>query len=280
VSNRRYFFGRAAGALGGTAGAVLLGDTALAQTVTSPTTSKPTTFIQIHGTFHGGWVWRDVRRHLQGKGHRVFSPSLTGCGDRAHLINANVGLETHIQDILNLIKYEELDQIVLVGQAFAGPTITGVADKLRERIRHICFFDAIAPSKKRNTGVPREPDGALPDWFLKRQEQFIDGYQMVFSNDYPIDMLVPPDSPHAARIQRLLTPHPAKTWTDRLSLVNGGWKGLPRSFIHCVGQQYRKSSEKMIGPARGPGWKFIELDIPRDGMVTHPRLVAETLLSL
>jgi len=82
------------------------------------------------------------------------------------------------------------------------------------------------------------------------------------------------------RLKRLITTHPAKQWTDELTLENGGWEGLNPAFIHCVGQKYSKTSDRMVGPARGPGWEFIELDAPRNAMMTHPDLSAETLLQL
>jgi len=241
---------------------------------------NPQTFVLMHGTWHGGWVWRDVRNYLEDLGHRVFTPTLTGCGEREHLSTPYVGLDTHIQDIVNVIEFEELNDIVLVGHSFTGLAITGVADRLKDRIKHICYFDAIAPSETRNTGVPRNAEGEIPNWFKKRQEGFIDGYKMDMWAEYPLKMLLPEDHPQAKRIKRLITTHPAKTWTDELELKNGGWQGMSRSFIHCVGQKYRISSERMVGPARQPGWNFIELDIPRNGMVTHPALVAETFLNL
>lgn len=263
---------------------ILVGSAVLAGAACAPKTGtqklKPETFVLVHGTWHGGWAWRDVRNILQDAGHRVFTPTCTGCGEREHLSSPDVGLDTHIQDIINVIEFEELDNIILVGHSFAGVTITGVADRLRDRIKHIVFFDAIAPSETRRGGVPLEPDGSLPDWFQKRAEKFIDGYKMDMWEEYKIEMLVPADSPHAARIKRLITTHPAKQWTDELDLKNGGWAGLPRSFIHCIGQKYRQSSEKMVGPARKPGWNFIELDIPRDGMITNPELVANTFVEI
>jgi len=193
---------------------ILVGSAVLAGAACAPKTGtqklKPETFVLVHGTWHGGWAWRDVRNILQDAGHRVFTPTCTGCGEREHLSSPDVGLDTHIQDIINVIEFEELDNIILVGHSFAGVTITGVADRLRDRIKHIVFFDAIAPSETRRGGVPLEPDGSLPDWFQKRAEKFIDGYKMDMWEEYKIEMLVPADSPHAARIKRLITTHPAK----------------------------------------------------------------------
>ena len=84
----------------------------------------------------------------------------------------------------------------------------------------------------------------------------------------------------AAKLNRLITPHPVKQWIDELVLGRGGWESPKPTYIHCVGQTYRKTSDLMVGPARGPDWTFIELDVPRDGMLTHPNLVATMLSGL
>lgn len=132
----------------------------------------------------------------------------------------------------------------------------------------------------RMSGAPREADGSLADYFVKRQAGFIDGYKMDLWADYPLKMLLPEDHPKAGWVRSKITTHPAKAWTDILTLENGGWENMSRSFIHCIGQTFAMSSEKMVGPARAPGWQFIELDIARDGMVTHPDIVAEIFLKL
>ncbi len=249
---------------------------------TSAVDERARTFVLVHGTWHGGWVWRDVRALLQARGHRVFTPTCTGCGEREHLSSPDVGLETHIEDICNVIRFEELDDVVLVGHSFSGITITGVADRLRDRIRRIVFFDALVPRRGTMAAVSRDPDtGEYPDWWQERRKKFVDGHRMVLWDEYPVDMLVPPEMhAHVERLRRLITTHPARQWTDELVLEHGGWEDLRRAYVHCVGQQYQMSSEFMVGPAREPGWDFVELDAPRTAMMTHPELVADTLLEL
>ncbi|MDJ0709387.1 MAG: alpha/beta hydrolase [Woeseiaceae bacterium] len=251
-----------------------------AATADNDTTSK--TFVLVHGTWHGGWVWRDVRTLLRERGHEVFTPTCTGCGEREHLARPDVGLDTHIEDICNVIRFEELEDIVLVGHSFAGMTITGVADRMRDRIGRIVFFDALVPREGVMAAVSRDPEtGEYPEWWLERRKKFVDGFRMVLWEDYPVEMLVPPGmTEHVERLKRLITTHPARQWTDELTLNNGGWQGLPRAYVHCVGQKYRMSSDFMVGPARDPGWDFVELDAPRNAMMTHPDLVAETLARL
>lgn len=244
--------------------------------------TSPATFLLVHGTWHGAWVWRDVRKILRAAGHQVFTPTCTGCGERVHLNHPDVGLETHITDVANVIEFEQLDNVILVGHSFSGLTITGVADRLQERISKIVFFDALVPRAGRMSGVPRDPEtGDFPDWWQKRQRKFIDGYMMDMWEEYPVEMLVPAEmTEQVARLRELITTHPAKQWTDELVLENGGWEPLPRAYVHCVGQEYRMSSELMVGPAREAGWDFIELDAPRNAMMTHPELVAATLIGL
>ena len=266
---------------GGSAGLAALGlaQHAVAQNECASAATEPSTFVLVHGTWHGGWVWQDVANKLRAIGHRVYTPTCTGCGERLHLTGPDVGLETHITDIAQVLEFEDLKRVILVGHSFSGITITGVADRCRERIDRIVFFDALVPREGRMSGVPRDADtGDFPNWWKAREAHFIDGYQMDLWQDYPIEMLVPDTySEVAAKLKRLITPHPAKQWTDELVLEHGGWEGLNPAYIHCVGQTYRQSSDLMVGPARGPDWTFIELDVPRDGMLTHPDLVARTL---
>jgi pimeloyl-ACP methyl ester carboxylesterase len=273
--------------LKGAAGALSLGliTPATASTVITDTesgNSGPYNFVLVHGTWHGGWVWSQVATLLRTEGHNVITPTCTGCGDRVHLSTPEVGLETHITDIENSINWAEMDSVVLVGHSFSGLTITGVADRLKDRIQQIVFFDAIVPRPGRMSGVVKDSKtGEYPTWWQEREKKFIDGHKMVLWEDYPIEMLVPTSySNQKSRLKKLITTHPAKQWTDELMLKNGGWEGLHRAFIHCAGQRYRLTSENMIGPARGSGWNFISLNIPRDGMLTHPELVTSQLIKL
>ncbi|MBK6599686.1 MAG: alpha/beta hydrolase [Proteobacteria bacterium] len=246
------------------------------------TAAERKTYVLVHGTWLGGWSWQRVRRIMQAAGHEVHSPSLTGCGDRKHLMSREVGLQTHINDIVNLIEYEELDNVILVGHSFAGITITGIADQLRGRIRRLVYFDALIPEGQRMSGVNKGPNGELPEKWLKRQEKFIDGYQMDFFAEYPMKMLIPDgDTANADWARRRLTPHPARGWSDDLVVHNGGYTGLPKSYVLCTGQEFAQSSEFMYGPAkRQPGWEFIEFPYPRAPMMTHPEPTAELLLKM
>ena len=101
-----------------------------------------TTFVLVHGAWHGSWCWKRVRQDLQARGHAVFTPTLTGVGERSHLLARNVDLETHVLDVVNLIAWEDLHDLVLCGHSYGGCVVTGVADRLPERIRALVYLDA------------------------------------------------------------------------------------------------------------------------------------------
>ena len=102
-------------------------------------------FVLVHGAFHGGWYWRDVFAHLRAAGHEVFAPTLTGLGERRHLASPAVDLSTHVQDVANLLEWEDLQGVVLVGHSYGGMVITGVADRLAERLAALIYLDAAVP---------------------------------------------------------------------------------------------------------------------------------------
>jgi pimeloyl-ACP methyl ester carboxylesterase len=103
------------------------------------------TFVLVHGAWHGSWCWKRVRKALQSRGHDVFTPTMTGVGERSHLLSPRVNLDTHIEDVVNLIRWEELSDIVLCGHSYGGCVITGVADRLPDRIAALVYLDAFVP---------------------------------------------------------------------------------------------------------------------------------------
>ena len=100
------------------------------------------TFVLVHGAWHGSWCWKRVRKALQARGHEVFTPTLTGVGERSHLVSPHINLETHIEDVVNLIRWEELSDVVLCGHSYGGCVISGVADRIPDRIRSLVYLDA------------------------------------------------------------------------------------------------------------------------------------------
>ncbi|HET9439487.1 MAG TPA: alpha/beta fold hydrolase [Longimicrobiales bacterium] len=118
----------------------LLGTPALAQQQ-----AQPRTYVIVHGAWGGGWAWQTIDSLLTRQGHRVFRPSLTGLGDRVHLASPDIGLDTHITDVVNLVLWERLQNVILVGHSYGGMVITGAADRLGDRISQMIYVDAMVP---------------------------------------------------------------------------------------------------------------------------------------
>ena len=117
-----------------------------------------TTFVLIHGAWRGAWTWKRVRPLLAAAGHQVFTPTLSGLADRNHLLTPDIGLETHIEDVSNLLAWEELHDVVLVGHSYGGVVVRHVADRFRDRIRSLVYLDAFVPEDGRSL-VDYLPDG-------------------------------------------------------------------------------------------------------------------------
>jgi pimeloyl-ACP methyl ester carboxylesterase len=103
------------------------------------------TYVLVHGAWHGSWCWKRIRSALQAAGHEVFTPTLTGVGERAHLLSRDVNLDTHIADIVNLIRWEELTDVILCGHSYAGCVIRGAADQVADRTGALVYLDAFVP---------------------------------------------------------------------------------------------------------------------------------------
>ena len=108
------------------------------------------TYVLAHGSWHGGWCWRPVAERLAAAGHRVYAPSYTGMGDRAHLLSRSITIDTFVEDLVQVIQTEELNDVILVGHSFGGIPITGVADRIPERLAHLVYFDAIVLQSGQN----------------------------------------------------------------------------------------------------------------------------------
>src|SRR3954464_8697480 len=125
-------------------------------------------FVLVHGAWHGSWCWQRVRSALQALGHQVFTPTLTGVGERSHLLSTQVDLRTQILDVVNLIRWEGLNDIVLCGHSYGGFVVSGVADELPERVRSLVFLDAFVP----------ENGESLADYAPITPEQITDGWKV------------------------------------------------------------------------------------------------------
>lgn len=230
--------------------------------------------VLIHGASHGGWCWRPVADRLRGKGYRVFRPTLTGLGERKHLRSPQITLKTHIDDIVNLIDFEALDDVVLVAHSYGGTVMSGVCDRLRDRVANVIFLDANAPAD----GQPTIP-GLTPELVEKISgAPLLDGY-LVAPPD-PVRMGIPPeDTENAEWLRRNLTEHPLQTLTEPIQFENGGTDGMHRTFILATPLDLLQpfARDGTLAIKSDPTWHFEELLVGHDAMIIAPDQTADLL---
>ena len=235
------------------------------------------TFVLVHGSMHGGWCWRRVAPLLRAAGHEVYTPTLTGLGERAHLARPDIDLDTHITDIVNTLVYEELDAVVLVGHSYAGAVITGVADRVPARLAHLIYFDAVTPTDGQALLDLFPPEGSAARRAQVEAEG--EGWRML-----------PPADPSAwgvtaaedaAWVRAKVVPQPFKTFTQPIRLSNPAALTVPKTLIACVAAPPTAWRDAAIKRAHAePGWRYHELPTGHDAMVTMPRETADLFLEV
>jgi pimeloyl-ACP methyl ester carboxylesterase len=182
---------------------------------TEPDQKKPV-IVFVHGAWGGGWQFKKVQPLLEARGYEVWRPTLTGLGERSHLAHAELGLDTHIEDIVNFLRFENLTNVILLGHSYGGMVVTGVADRVPERIKHLIYLDALLPADGESAFDTR---GARPGPSLEKMAK--DGFL--------IPSWVKPDKPYPRDV-----PHPLKTFLDPISLKNPAARAIPATYILTV----------------------------------------------
>jgi pimeloyl-ACP methyl ester carboxylesterase len=234
-----------------------------------------TTFVLVHGSNGGGWVWQKLAPLLRGAGHDVFAPTLSGLADRAHLLQCGVNLTTHITDIASLLFYEDLSEVVLVGNSYAGMVITGVAAKVPERLKLVVYLDAYVPADGQSEAdllppqmrAAREADAAAHNGLTEPPPPGIFGVT---------------EPALTAWVLARVTPHPWSTYAEPVSAGNERSAGLRRVFIHCTGKPANVPDPFIASAAaaRALGWRFYTLAAGHLAMLTAPRELAALLLEV
>ncbi len=230
-------------------------------------------FVLIHGAFHGGWCWRRVADRLTAAGARVFAPTMTGLGERAHLLNGAVGIETFFRDAIGVIEAEELTDVVLVGHSFGGAVISGVADRVRDRIAQLVYLDAVVPLAGQSalSCLPRETQEIR----LRRAKAAPGGLTIPLPTETMFDL---PPGPDWDWVARRITPHPLAAYTDPIVLAHPVGNGLPRVYIRCTGPVYPAVAPSYDRIKTDPDWTLIDIDTGHDAMVSAPEELTDILL--
>jgi pimeloyl-ACP methyl ester carboxylesterase len=229
------------------------------------------TFVLVHGAWHGGWCWQPVAARLEAKGHTVYRPTLTGLGDRAHLLSRDVGLATHIQDIVSMLRFEDLHDAVLVGHSYAGMVITGVAAETPERIARLVYYDAFLPDDGDSALDLLPPH--IAEHFVAQAQAEGGGWLMPRR---PLEKLGVRDPEAGAWLSRRFVDHPLATYAEKLRLPSGAPQ-VPSDYISCTrwAQVFAPQAEK----ARLLGWPVQEIEADHEALATAPDLLADALLA-
>lgn len=227
-------------------------------------------FLLVHGAWHGGWCWRHVADALGAAGHRVLMPTLTGLGERAHLMTEATGIATHLADILAVIECEELTDVIVVGHSYgARPTALATA---HPAVRHWVSLDGV-PIAEGCTLF----DGAPLALIEMTRAALIDGLAMA---PYPAELIgVPPEHPGHGWVTRRQTPMPWRCLEEPMPALPARFEGLPRTFVRALGNT-------LAGPSNGgrealaAGWPLLDIDSGHDLMVTAPEETVAALLHI
>jgi pimeloyl-ACP methyl ester carboxylesterase len=228
------------------------------------------TFVLVHGAWHGGWCWQRVADRLRGGGHAVFTPTLTGLGERSHLLRAGIDLTTHVTDVVNVIKWEELNDVVLCGHSYGGMVISGVADQMAAAIRSIVFLDAFVP--KNGEAAQDLTSSAVVEMACAAMARG--------------EITMPPRPAEAfgvnaadrAWVDRLCVGQPIGTFTQKLTLTGARDRIARKSYIRAASYA-NPGFDRALATARAdPSWRTYEVSCGHDVMIDAPDRLTEILL--
>jgi pimeloyl-ACP methyl ester carboxylesterase len=229
-------------------------------------------FIFVAGAWLGGWCWRDVASPLQAAGHTVIAATLSGLGERAHLLSRQIGLRTHVSDVVELLRYRDLRGVTLIGHSYGGTVITAAAEQVPERIGRLVYLDASIPrdGESNNDVIGPRQTAQLRAW----AETDGEGWRV------PPAPYVLENLSDVARqwVAERLTPHPLRPFEEAVQLRSPAAASLPRSFLQTSLQSglYRG----LMARARAAGWHCRELKGGHYPMFREPQLVAAALSEL
>ncbi len=242
------------------------------------------TFVLVHGAYHGGWCWRKTATILRLAGHVVYTPTLTGLGERTHLASRETTLDTHIQDIASILEFEDLDPVILIGHSYGGFVVSGVAEKVPERLRLLVFVDALIPHDGASAGEQFGPDALAA---LQRAAE-VEGHGWLV----PITVGIP-DPATATSIfgvtkeadlkwmrEKLNRFHPLACFTQKIRLGRHDPSIVPRFVIECVQPGQRGRATQQAKLAREARWGYHQIVSGHDVMIAQPRRLASALCSL
>jgi pimeloyl-ACP methyl ester carboxylesterase len=234
------------------------------------------TYVLVHGGGHGGWCYQRVASILRSAGHEVLTPTLSGLGERSHRMGPDIDLDTHITDVVNVLHYDDLHDVILVGHSYGGMVITGVGDRAADRIGRLVYLDAANPVNNQSLV---DVSGPVIE-AVRPYGRVVDGVELVLFPDPEIVKLYGVTDPGDIEwMTERLTPHPWICFDQKLRLTNEDalW-AIPQYHIVCTSTLPTRDPE-LIGKARAQG-RLWDVDTGHDLMITEPKFVAEALLEV
>lgn len=226
-------------------------------------------YVLVHGAWHGAWCWRRVLPGLRAAGHEVHAVTLTGVGERRHLLSPGIDLDTHIQDVCGLVEAQELADVVLVGHSYGGMVITGAAARLGERVARLIYVDAVVPEPGESWSSTHAPQ-------VQAQRRA----------DIARTGAIAPADPAAfglsgadhAWVARRQTPQPGGVYDHPLAFDPAEVFARPRTFIDCVQPALPTIAASRRRVREAPGWRIVEIATGHDPMISAPDELVKALL--
>ena len=234
------------------------------------------TYVLVHGGGHGGWCYQRVARLLRGAGHDVYAPTLTGLGERSHLRSANVDLDLHIRDVVAVLHYEDLRDVILVGHSYGGMVITGVGDRAADRIGRIVYLDAATPINGQSLVDVAGPVIEA----VRPMGEVVDGLELVLLPAPEAGLLYGVTDPaDLAWMADRLEGHPWQCFAQPLRLTNEAalW-AIPQYHVVCTSTLATRDPD-LMAKAREEG-RLWDIDTGHDLMITEPQAVADALIEV
>jgi pimeloyl-ACP methyl ester carboxylesterase len=228
------------------------------------------TFVLVHGAWHGGWCYARVAKLLRSVGHDVYTPTLTGVGERAHLAGLSISLTTHVQDIVNVIEYENLSDVILCGHSYGGMVITGVAASIGDRIRTLFYLDAFVPEEGQSLLDQLAPEfrGQLVD-LAKLNNGLVPPIPAVAFNVNAAD---------AAWVDKTCVPQSLLTFVQAIRLTGKENSVRNRTYIFADGYDMHTFDPIYERVRNDPQWKVRTINCGHDVMLDRPGELSELLL--
>ena len=231
------------------------------------------TFVVAHGAWSAGWAWKKMRPRLRERGHELWTPTYTGLGERVHLASNDVRLDTHIEDVLKVLEFEDLREVILIGHSYGGMVATGVADRAPERLSQLIYLDAF---------VPRHGQSVFDLMVAEDRIGLIEAARKTGDALRLPPRPMPPDTSAAdlAWANPRRVPQPIAAFEQAIRLT-GAVEQLKRTYLYCTrarpGDVFRQFAERAKSES---GWKYREIDASHNPHITVPAELAEILHEL